>query len=85
MYTRYMSLLQAALNMITKNLSLDLLKDGILVSAIHPGWIKTGMGGPNATTEVSDCIKSLLKVIDSLKGEDKTGKFYHFSGKEMPW
>lgn len=76
---------KAGLNMITKNLSIDLKKDGILVCAIHPGWIKTGMGGPNATTEVSDCVHSLMKVIDSLKGEEKTGKFYHYSGREMPW
>ncbi|XP_045173477.2 C-factor-like [Mercenaria mercenaria] len=76
---------KAALNMITKNLSLDLKKDGILVSAIHPGWIKTGMGGPKATTEASDCIEALLKVIDSLNSEESSGKLYHYSGRVMPW
>lgn len=76
---------KAGLNMITKNLSLDLKKDGILVTAIHPGWVKTDMGGPRATTKPEDSIKALLKIMDSLNGEQFTGKFYHFSGREMAW
>ncbi|XP_060578594.1 C-signal-like isoform X1 [Ruditapes philippinarum] len=76
---------KAALNMITKNLSIDLKKDGILAAAIHPGWIKTDMGGPKATTEASDCIKALLKVIETIDTEEAGGKLYHYSGRVMAW
>lgn len=71
--------------MITKNMSIDLKKDGIFAAAIHPGWIKTDMGGPNASIETSDCVKTLITLISSFKDESFNGKFYHYSGRVMPW
>ncbi|KAL4229702.1 hypothetical protein ACF0H5_010090 [Mactra antiquata] len=78
-------LTQAALNMITKNMSLDLKKDGIMATAIHPGWIKTDMGGPSATTATEDCVKTLIALISSFKDESSNGQFYHYSGRVMSW
>ena len=51
-------LFQAALNMISKCLSSDLKEDGILICLVHPGWVQTDIGGPNAklsTTESVEC------------------------------
>jgi len=79
------NLFQAALNMITKNLSLDLAKDGILATAVHPGWIQTDMGGPNATTTTQDCVKNLIGLMATFVNQSFNGKFYHFSGREMAW
>ena len=76
---------QAALNMITKNLTIDLQKEGILVAAIHPGWVKTFMGGPGAFMEISDSVQSILKVIASIKTVEDGGKFYHYTGRVMAW
>ncbi|MGR5456767.1 SDR family NAD(P)-dependent oxidoreductase, partial [Vibrio alfacsensis] len=39
---------KAALNSVVKSLSNDLSQEGITVLALHPGWVQTEMGGPNA-------------------------------------
>merc|ERR1719266_2659897 len=57
---------KTALNMGMKNLSIDLEKDGILVLAIHPGWVKTDMGGANALISTEDCVKGMLDTLDLI-------------------
>lgn len=63
--------------MITTNLSLDLKADGILCTAVHPGWVKTDMGGPNALISTEESLKGVMSVLEKLRGEDGSGKFYH--------
>ena len=75
---------KAALNMHSKNLSMALTEFGITVIALGPGWVKTDMGGPDAQITPEESVKGMLKVIDSLTLED-TGKFYNYTGSEMPW
>ncbi|XP_078355998.1 C-signal-like [Oculina patagonica] len=75
---------KAALNMITKSLSIDLASDGILAVALHPGWVKTDMGGQNATLTIKESVEGLVTVIGSLD-ESKNGGFFDFSGKALPW
>lgn len=79
---------KSGLNMITKSLQVDLEPRGIRVAAIHPGWVQTDMGGPNAllTTEssVSNMIQTIGKVSRSEIGND--GEiFLNFDGKIIPW
>ncbi|ESO11117.1 hypothetical protein HELRODRAFT_194898 [Helobdella robusta] len=75
---------KAALNMVSKSLSVDLKSAGILVGVVHPGWVQTDMGGANAliTTEVS--VKGLIKVLSSLNQSD-AGFFKSFDGSTIPW
>ncbi|WAR07668.1 CSGA-like protein [Mya arenaria] len=68
---------KAALNMITTNLALELKEDGILATAVHPGWVKTEMGGPNALIDTGESITKMMSVLAKLQGEEGTGKFYH--------
>ena len=75
---------KAALNMITKSLSVDLAKDGIMTVCLHPGWVKTDMGGQDATLTTEQSVQGLVAVIASLD-EAKNGGFYDFSGKALPW
>ena len=75
---------KAALNMVTKSLSVDLADDGIMTVALHPGWVRTDMGGPNATLTVEQSVQGLITVIASLD-DSKNGGFYDFSGKALPW
>jgi NAD(P)-dependent dehydrogenase (short-subunit alcohol dehydrogenase family) len=73
---------KVALNMFNKSFSCDY--PGITSVVVHPGWVKTDMGGSNAPVEVADSAKGILKIALSAKSE-MNGKFYDFEGDELPW
>jgi NAD(P)-dependent dehydrogenase (short-subunit alcohol dehydrogenase family) len=75
---------KAAANMVMKSLAIDLKPLGIAVTTLHPGWVKTDMGGPHAliTTEVS--VAGMRSVIDQLS-TDNAGRFTAYDGQEIPW
>ena len=73
---------KAALNMFTKNLSLE-LKNSVVLS-LHPGWVKTDMGGPSAPTEKRESAAGLIKTIRSATRE-QSGGFYNFRGENLSW
>ncbi|MEW5903195.1 MAG: SDR family oxidoreductase [Pseudomonadota bacterium] len=75
---------KAAANMVVKSLAVDLQGQGITVVALHPGWVKTDMGGPNAMLEVEQSVAGMRKVIDGLTLAD-TGKFIGNDGRGLPW
>ncbi|GAB7562655.1 SDR family oxidoreductase [Methylobacillus methanolivorans] len=75
---------KTALNMISKSLSIELAKDGITTLLLHPGWVLTDMGGPNALINTEQSISGLRKVIDQATIAD-AGKFYAYDGQEIPW
>jgi len=75
---------KAALNMHNKNLSLDVAPFGITAIVLDPGWVKTDMGGPNAWITPEESVSGILKVADGLTIE-KSGKFFHYTGSEIPW
>jgi len=75
---------KVAANMIMKSLAIDLKPLGIAVTTLHPGWVKTDMGGPHAliTTEVS--VAGMRNVIDQLS-TNNAGRFTAYDGQEIPW
>lgn len=75
---------KAGLNMLNKNLSLDTAGDGITTIVLDPGWVQTDMGGPNAEITPRESVEGIRSVIASLSPAD-SGKFYHYSGSEIPW
>lgn len=76
---------KAALNMITKILSIELKDYGIIVVSLHPGWVKTTMiYTKNAPLEPSESINGMIQVIGSLEMKD-TGRFLDWKGNEIPW
>jgi NAD(P)-dependent dehydrogenase (short-subunit alcohol dehydrogenase family) len=75
---------KAALNSITKSLSKTHLKDHFTVVCLHPGWVRTDMGGPNAQIDVQKSVSGMIKLISGLSIND-SGKFYGYDGKELPW
>ncbi len=75
---------KAALNAVMKSLSVDLRPRGITVVVIHPGWVKTDMGGPSALIEPGQSISAMRTVIAGLTPED-TGRFFNYDGPEIPW
>ena len=75
---------KAALNMITKSLSVDLAGRGITVAAFHPGWVQTDMGGRGASITVEESVRGLRQVIAGLTVKD-TGGFFCYDGRKPPW
>lgn len=75
---------KAALNMYTRSLAWDPETEGITVISIHPGWVRTDMGGSEAHLSVTQSVAGMLKVIDGLTPADN-GKFYTWKGIEYPW
>lgn len=75
---------KAALNSVVKSLSNDLKPEGFTVIAMHPGWVQTEMGGPNALISTEESVAGLTKVIAQLS-IDNSGQFLNFDGTELPW
>jgi NAD(P)-dependent dehydrogenase (short-subunit alcohol dehydrogenase family) len=75
---------KAALNMVMKILSNDLRQKGITTVALHPGWIKTDMGGEEAPLEKEGPITEMIDLVDGISLSD-SGKFLDREGNELPW
>ena len=75
---------KAAQNMATALLAAALRERGIVVVALHPGWVQTDMGGAGATVTPADSVAGLLRVIDGLKQTD-SGRFLDWRGQSLPW
>ena len=75
---------KTALNQVVKSLSVDLKPMGITVISLHPGWVKTDMGGPNAPVSIDESIKGMMKVIDTTDIRN-TGTFLNYDGQGLPW
>ena len=75
---------KAALNMITVKLAARLSDDGIIVVALHPGYLRTAMGGPGAAMEADDAARQIADLVGSLTPE-QTGQFLRWDGTIHPW
>ena len=75
---------KAALNMVSRNLAHDFKKDGILSVALHPGWVRTDMGGPDAPLGPEEAVASLIRTIAALETAHNGG-FYDREGRPQPW
>ena len=75
---------KAALNAVMKSLSIDLAPRGISVAILHPGWVRTDMGGPNGLIDAPESVDGLLKVIKDLNLKN-SGRFYSYDGSEIAW
>jgi NAD(P)-dependent dehydrogenase (short-subunit alcohol dehydrogenase family) len=74
---------KAALNMFTIHLAAELKGTAIKVNAADPGWVKTDMGGQNASLEVEDGAKTSVWLA-TLPEDGPTGGYFHL-GERHPW
>lgn len=75
---------KAAVNMAFKLLAGELKGDGIAVAMLHPGWVRTDMGGQGADIDVQTSATGLRKVLDGLSVAN-TGSFWAYDGEVLPW
>ena len=75
---------KAAVNAAWKSLSIDFKDDGIAIGILHPGWVKTEMGGENALIDTETSVSGMMQVIENLSMEN-TGEFRVYDGSELSW
>ncbi len=75
---------KAAQNMATSLLAQALAPRGIKVVALHPGWVRTDMGGAQAALSAQESVAGLLRVLHQL-AMDQSGEFFDWQGQPLPW
>ena len=75
---------KAAVNMVGKSLAIDLKPRGITSVLLHPGWVKTDMGGQNALISTEQSVTGMRRVLRGMSSTD-SGKFFAYDGKLIPW
>jgi NAD(P)-dependent dehydrogenase (short-subunit alcohol dehydrogenase family) len=75
---------KAALNAVVKAVALELASRGVTAIALHPGWVKTDMGGAGADIDAETSVAGMRAVIEGA-GPRVSGHFLDYTGKEIPW
>jgi len=74
---------KSAVNIMARSMGADLENRGLTVLAIHPGWVKTDMGGPDAQVDAEDSVTGIRAMISSATIAD-TGTLKIFDGDTLP-
>jgi NAD(P)-dependent dehydrogenase (short-subunit alcohol dehydrogenase family) len=75
---------KAALNMVGRGVANDLRSRGVIAVLLHPGWVRTRMGGPSGRISVEECVEGQQRLLDSLISS-QSGRFFNYDGRELPW
>lgn len=75
---------KSAVNMVVKSLAIDLRSIGIIAVLLHPGWVRTDMGGPSGLISTKQSVSGMRNVICQLVLAD-SGKFIAYDGQIIPW
>jgi NAD(P)-dependent dehydrogenase (short-subunit alcohol dehydrogenase family) len=75
---------KSALNSVLKAASLELGPHGVVCMAIHPGWVRTDMGGPKSTLEADASVSAMRRVI-AAANDSHNGKFLNYTGEHFDW
>jgi NAD(P)-dependent dehydrogenase (short-subunit alcohol dehydrogenase family) len=75
---------KAAVNAVMKSAAIDLAPKGIKIAILHPGWVLTDMGGPNAEITVQESASNLRNILDNVTPEN-SGSFFDIDGSVIPW
>jgi NAD(P)-dependent dehydrogenase (short-subunit alcohol dehydrogenase family) len=75
---------KSAANAVMKCMAIDLRARGIIALPMHPGWVRTEIGGPRGELDTVTSVTGLRKVIAGLTPAD-AGRFLQWDGRELPW
>ncbi|HEY9050912.1 MAG TPA: SDR family oxidoreductase [Gammaproteobacteria bacterium] len=75
---------KAAINAVMVSAAIDLKPKQIKVAILHPGWVLTDMGGPNAEITVEECVNNLRRNLDNVTLAN-SGTFFEIDGSVIPW
>lgn len=75
---------KTALNMFTTAMKNELREQGISLLLIHPGWVETDMGGPNAPIQTEESVAGIMARLEE-QTMDMTGRFVDYAGRVLPW
>jgi NAD(P)-dependent dehydrogenase (short-subunit alcohol dehydrogenase family) len=75
---------KAAVNKVVQGLATDLHSEGIVAVSVHPGWVRTDMGGSGADISIQESATGLLALVDRLRLDD-TGGFFNWQGERIPF
>ena len=75
---------KTALNMAVAVAAAEVKSDGVAMAILHPGWVRTDMGGPSGKISPEESAEGLRRVIDGLTPSDKA-PFLTYAGKTLPW
>lgn len=75
---------KAAVNAAWKSLAIDMKDDGVAVVMLHPGWVKTDMGGSNAQIDTETSVKGMRARIEET-AMSNSGRFVAYDGAAIEW
>lgn len=75
---------KAALNFLTRNFVAGLGETGLTVLSLHPGWVKTEMGGEEAPLDVATSCRGLVEQVTRAAGQGGH-RYLDYQGQELPW
>jgi NAD(P)-dependent dehydrogenase (short-subunit alcohol dehydrogenase family) len=75
---------KAAVNKLMRMASFELKKEGITVALIHPGWVRTDMGGTGASIDADESVRGMRRVI-AQANDSHNGKFLNYTGEHLSW
>ena len=75
---------KAALNAAMRGLAVALGEHGVGVLLLHPGWVRTRMGGPDAPLTPAESVAAMRVLVEAFR-MDRSGRFFRYDGTELPW
>lgn len=75
---------KAGINKAIQSVAAELLQENIIAFVMHPGWVRTDMGGAGADISVEQSATGIIRTIDSA-GRDAAGNFLNYDGTAIPW
>jgi NAD(P)-dependent dehydrogenase (short-subunit alcohol dehydrogenase family) len=75
---------KAALNAVMEGLTHELRPKGIGVLILHPGWVRTRMGGEGTSLMPPESVRGMRALVEKFTLE-QSGRFYRYDGVVMPW